>query len=51
MEKFERNYLIELLNRCNGNISEVARVAQSNRMTVYRMIKNYHISTRKYTRK
>lgn len=51
MEKFERNYLIELLNRCNGNISEVARVAQSNRMTVYRMIKNYHISTRKYSRK
>lgn len=51
MEKFERNYLTELLTRCNGNISEVARVAQSNRMTVYRMIKNYHISTRKFTKK
>lgn len=51
MEKFERNYLIELLTRCNGNISEVARVAQSNRMTVYRMIKNYNISTKKFTKK
>jgi len=51
MEKFERNYLIELLSRCNGNISEVARVAQSNRMTVYRMIKNYNISTKKFSKK
>jgi DNA-binding NtrC family response regulator len=51
MEKFERNYLIELLSRCNGNISEVARIAHSNRMTVYRMIKNYNISTKKFIRK
>lgn len=51
MEKFERNYLIELLTRCNGNISEVARVAQSNRMTVYRMIKNYNISTKKFSKR
>jgi two-component system response regulator GlrR len=51
MEKFERNYLIELLNRSNGNISEVARMAHSNRMTVYRMIKNYNISTKKFIKK
>ena len=51
MEKFERNYLIELLHKCNGNISEVARVAQSNRMTIYRMIKNYNISTKKFNKK
>ncbi len=51
MEKFERNYLIELLNRSNGNISEVARLAHSNRMTVYRMIKNYNISTKKFMKK
>ncbi|MBN1350289.1 sigma-54-dependent Fis family transcriptional regulator [candidate division KSB1 bacterium] len=51
MEKFERNYLIELLHKCNGNISEVARAAQSNRMTIYRMIKNYNISTRKFNKK
>ncbi len=51
MEKFERNYLIELLTRCNGNISEVARLARSNRMTVYRMIKNYRIATNKFVKK
>jgi DNA-binding NtrC family response regulator len=51
MEKFERNYLIELLTRCNGNISEVARLAQSNRMTVYRMIKTYRIATNKFMKK
>lgn len=51
MGKFERNYLIELLHKCHGNISEVARVAQSNRMTIYRMIKSYNISTKKYSKK
>ncbi|MCL4706728.1 sigma-54 dependent transcriptional regulator [bacterium] len=44
MEKFERNYLIELMNRCNGNISRVARKAGVHRMTIYRMLKHYDIT-------
>ena len=44
VEKFERKYLINLLNRYNGNISKVARKAEVHRMTIYRMLKNYDIS-------
>ncbi len=44
VEKFERDYLIELMNRCNGNISRVARKAGVHRMTIYRMLKHYDIT-------
>ncbi|MDZ7266554.1 MAG: sigma-54 dependent transcriptional regulator [candidate division KSB1 bacterium] len=44
VEKFEREYLIELMNRCNGNISRVARKAGVHRMTIYRMLKHYDIT-------
>ena len=44
IEKFEREYLIDLLNRYNGNISRVAREAGVHRMTIYRMLKNYDIT-------
>ncbi len=43
LEKFEKNYLIELLQECRGNISQVARRAGVNRMTIYRMLKKYNI--------
>ena len=42
--KFERHYLIELLNRYHGNISRVARKAGVHRMTIYRMLKHYDIT-------
>lgn len=45
--KFEKNYLLNLLAKCNGNISKVAKLAQVNRMTIYRMIDNYNISIKK----
>ncbi len=45
--KFERNYLLNLLMRCDGNISKVARIAQVNRMTIYRLLNTYNISFKK----
>ncbi|MBN1153488.1 sigma-54-dependent Fis family transcriptional regulator [candidate division KSB1 bacterium] len=47
IERFERNYLINLLTSCNGNISKVARTAQVNRMTIYRMLNYYNIKSKK----
>jgi DNA-binding NtrC family response regulator len=46
METFEKKYLIELLNKYNGNISRVARKAGVHRMTIYRMLKQYNITLR-----
>ena len=46
MEKFEKKYLIDLLKLSRGNISQVARRAGVNRMTVYRMLKQYNINMR-----
>jgi transcriptional regulator with PAS, ATPase and Fis domain len=45
--KFEKTYLLNLLAKCNGNISKVARVAKVNRMTIYRMINYYNITFNK----
>ncbi len=43
LEKYERKYLVDLIDLCNGNISSAARKAGVNRMTIYRMIKKYDI--------
>ncbi|MFQ5631764.1 MAG: sigma-54-dependent transcriptional regulator, partial [bacterium] len=37
MEKFEKKYLLDLLKQSGGNVSLVARKADVNRMTIYRM--------------
>jgi two-component system response regulator AtoC len=46
MELFEKKYLVELINKYNGNISRVARKAGVHRMTIYRMLKQYNITLR-----
>jgi len=50
-EKFERKYLTDLLAKFNGNISQVARFAQVNRMTIYRLLKQYDISLKVFVDK
>jgi len=43
MGKFEKKYLLDLISACNGNVSQVARIADVNRMTIYRLLKKYNI--------
>ncbi len=43
IERFEKEYIIELLNRHNYNISQAARTAGINRRTIYRMMEMYSI--------
>ena len=50
-EKFERKYLTDLLAKYNGNISQVARFAGVNRMTIYRLLKQYDISLKVFVDK
>ncbi|QRK13992.1 sigma 54-dependent Fis family transcriptional regulator [Archangium violaceum] len=41
VETFTRDYLVSLLERCQGNISEAARTAQLGRNHVHRLVKRY----------
>jgi DNA-binding NtrC family response regulator len=41
--EYERAYLGKLLTECNGNISEVARRAQLDRMSVYRLLERHNL--------
>lgn len=43
IEAFERQYLIDLLDRHNGNVSRAARVAQMDRKTITRLMKKHEI--------
>ena len=40
---FERDYLIQLLKRHDGNISQAAKSAGVDRKTVHRLMKKYGI--------
>jgi len=43
-EDFKKNYLIQLLNQVNGNVSEAARIAGLDRRSIHRLIEKYNIS-------
>lgn len=38
IQQFERQYLLWLINRTHGNLTEAARLAAVNRTTLYRMM-------------
>lgn len=38
IQQFEKQYLLRLMNRTQGNLTEAARIAGVNRTTLYRMM-------------
>jgi DNA-binding NtrC family response regulator len=38
IQQFEKQYLLHLMNRTRGNLTEAARIAAVNRTTLYRMM-------------
>ncbi len=43
VEEFEKNYLIQLLIRCHGNISKAAKCARKDRADLSRLIRKHNI--------
>ena len=46
LRTFEREYLVELLHRQSGNVSQAAKVAQIDRKTIHRLINKYKLKFR-----
>ncbi len=47
-EQFEREYLVELLQRVNGNVSQAARLAKRNRTEFYKLLKRHHLDPARF---
>jgi two-component system response regulator GlrR len=43
-QRFERDYLIQLLKITNGQVTDAARLAGRNRTEFYRLLRRYHLS-------
>jgi len=41
--QFEQQYLIQLLQTTQGNVSQAARLAQRNRTDFYKLLNRHHI--------
>ncbi len=46
LERFEREYLTQVLKRCQGNISRAARESGLHRKTIERLAKKYRLATK-----
>jgi DNA-binding NtrC family response regulator len=46
LESFEREYISQVLNRCNGNISRAARESGLHRKSIERLVKKYALDAR-----
>ena len=42
--EFERDYLTQLLQITNGNVSQAARIAKRNRTEFYKLLHKHHLS-------
>jgi DNA-binding NtrC family response regulator len=51
LERFEREYLAQVLKRCQGNITRAARESALHRKTIERLAKKYQLATKVPKRK
>lgn len=47
-EQFEREYLTELLQRVEGNVTQAARLAKRNRTEFYKLLKRHHLEPARF---
>jgi ActR/RegA family two-component response regulator len=50
VERFEREYLLRLLRRCDGNLSRAARESGMHRKSIERLVSRYQLDPRKMKR-
>jgi two-component system response regulator GlrR len=43
-QRFERNYLVQLLKLTDGNVADAARLAERNRTEFYRLLQKYDLT-------
>jgi two-component system response regulator GlrR len=43
-QRFERNYLVQLLKLTDGNVADAARIADRNRTEFYRLLQKHDLS-------
>ena len=43
-QRFERNYLVQLLKLTDGNVSDAARIADRNRTEFYRLLQKHELT-------
>jgi DNA-binding NtrC family response regulator len=48
VEAFERDYLIRLMRKTSGNVSQAARIAHKDRGDLYRILRKYRINPRAF---
>jgi ActR/RegA family two-component response regulator len=46
VERFEREYLLRLLRRCDGNLSRAARESGMHRKSIERLVGRYQLDPR-----
>ncbi|GGY76831.1 transcriptional regulator [Pseudoduganella plicata] len=47
-QRFERNYLVQLLKLTDGNVSDAARLAERNRTEFYRLLQKYDLNASQF---
>ena len=43
-QRFERNYLVQLLKLTDGNVADAARIAERNRTEFYRLLQKHELA-------